>query len=236
MLTYLLMLTRSKRKMANFEDLKAILVGLQEDLKTKATTVKIDELIKIIAEKDAKIDELESKISTLTTTVNLLERKVDDGESHSRRKNLIITGIPTPSRGERENGDDCLRKVKEVLSVLPGLENIDDSFDRAHRVGKKKIGRNDDTTQSMIIRFSTFCSRTSVYKSRKLLNSHRIYLDLSYRRSKLKKLAEDMIKGNDKVNFCFADINCSVCLRLHDGAFKYFNSEAELITILNNLQ
>ena len=59
MLTYLLMLTRSKRKMANFEDLKAILVGLQEDLKTKATTVKIDELINIIAEKDAKIDELE---------------------------------------------------------------------------------------------------------------------------------------------------------------------------------
>ena len=87
-----------------------------------------------------------------------------------------------------------------------------------------------------MIRFSTFCSRTSVYKSRKLLNSHRIYLDLSYRRSKLKKLAEDMIKGNDKVNFCFADINCSVCLRLHDGAFKYFNSEAELVTILNNSQ
>ena len=45
-------------------------------------------------------------------------------------------------------------------------------------------------------------------------------------------LAKSITKDNPAVMFAFADINCSLALKLNDDKFHYFNSEDELNKIL----
>ena len=53
-------------------------------------------------------------------------------------------------------------------------------------------------------------------------------LDLTERRYSLLAKAKSIIKDNPAVMFAFADINCSLVLKLNDHKFHYFNSEDEL--------
>ena len=85
----------------------------------------------------------------------------------------------------------------------------------------------------MIVNFSTWKSRLHVYKNRKVLNEYRIGLDLTSRRVELRNLANDKVKGYPGIEFCMADINCSLCLRYSNNTYKYFNSVTELVNILS---
>jgi hypothetical protein len=60
-------------------------------------------------------------------------------------------------------------------------------------------------------------------------------VDLTQRRVQLKKKAIEKTKDNHKVDFVFADINNNICLLRKDGKKKFFSSEEELDTILENL-
>ena len=44
----------------------------------------------------------------------------------------------------------------------------------------------------------------------------------------LRKARRD-IKDNEAINFVFADINCSLQVKLNDGSFKYINNDDELV-------
>ena len=39
---------------------------------------------------------------------------------------------------------------------------------------------------------------------------------------------------NEATNFVFADINCSLGVKLNDGSFKYFNNGDELLIVIND--
>ena len=59
---------------------------------------------------------------------------------------------------------------------------------------------------------------------------------ISEKNAKIAKLltkAKGLIKGNSNVKYVYSDINCSLALRLKDDSFKYFNSERELLSLLN---
>ena len=64
------------------------------------------------------------------------------------------------------------------------------------------------------------------------LTSFSVSLDLTKRRYSLLAKAKSIIKDNPAVMFAFADINCSLALKLNDDKFHYFNSEDELNKIL----
>ena len=76
------------------------------------------------------------------------------------------------------------------------MESRQQLYNARHRTAKKKLGRN---------------FTLSVYLTR------RSYL--------LLKKARGAIKDNEAINFVFADINCSLGLKLIDGSFKYFNND-----------
>ena len=57
-------------------------------------------------------------------------------------------------------------------------------------------------------------------------------LDLTNCRHSLLAKANSIIKNNPAVMFTFADINCSLALKLNDDKFYYFNSEDEPNKIL----
>ena len=41
------------------------------------------------------------------------------------------------------------------------------------------------------------------------------------------------MKGNSNIKYVYSDIDCSLALRFKDDSLKYFNSERELLSLLN---
>ena len=220
--------------MEQYDELKKLVTDIRSEM---LTNDKFDELIKKIDEKDSRIKELEERLELLDHKNSLLERRLDDQESYCRRQNLRIVGIPPPIDGRKESAEEVTDKVKDAIRNLdvPHL-NVDDAIDRAHRVGKKytKEGTGE-VIQPVIVRFTSWRSRTAVYRKREKRGAVRFYTDLTKRRLDLKKLADEKTKNLEKVNFAFADINNSIGIRLVDGTMKFFNSEDELNKILESL-
>ena len=70
-----------------------------------------------------------------------------------------------------------------------------------------------------------------VYRKRKDCVNCRITLDLTKTRMELLKETIDLARESDHISYAFADINCSLCVKLTNGSFKFFNT----IDDLNNL-
>ena len=65
-------------------------------------------------------------------------------------------------------------------------------------------------------------------------NSFSVSLDLTNRRYNLLKFAQGIVKEMNIVSFVCANVNCSLAIRFKNGAVKYFNSEYELRSLLND--
>ena len=139
-----------------------------------------------------------------------MEEKIDNNEQYSRRLCLRINEIPLPEDGN-ESGEDCLDKVKQLISELPDIDIPEVVIDRAHRIGKFKTDENGKIIgKQVIVRFTTWRHRTLLYKNRKKLKDVRIYLDLTKKRLDLLKLASRKVEGNENVSFAFSDLNCNL--------------------------
>ena len=77
----------------------------------------------------------------------------------------------------------------------------------------------------------TWRHRTMVYRKRKDCVNCRITLDLTKTRMDILKDAIDLARESDHTSYAFADINFSLCVKLTNGSFKFFNT----IDDLNNL-
>ena len=220
--------------MATNEELKKLITDMQAKM---VTNEKVEELIQKLNERDERINELEGRIQFLENHNKLLERRIDDQESYGRRLNLRIVGIPPPADGRKETAEEVTNLVKEAITALdvPNI-NLDQVIDRAHRVGKKYT-KNDTGVafHPIIVRFTSWRSRTAVYRKRGRQGTTRFYTDLTKRRLLLKKLADERTKDNNKVKWAFADINNNVGLSLESGKLVFFNSEEELDKILDSL-
>ena len=224
-------------KMDEVKELKALVEAVRAELGGK-----IDTLVNKLIEKDEKIVALENKIMIMEEKIayndvrmNLLERRLDDSEQYTRRTSLRLNGIPYSGK---ETGEESLNKVKAEVAKL-GITIDDCEFDRAHRVGRPKDrDGNMVKERQMIVKFSTFRSRTLVYRNRKAAtvtdtnNKVRFYIDQTKRRFELRKMADDYVRDKPDVDFVFVDINCNLCVRLKNGEYKFFNSREELINIV----
>ena len=59
----------------------------------------------------------------------------------------------------------------------------------------------------------------------------RITVDLTKTRMDILKGAIDLARGSDHIIYAFADINCSFCVKLSNGSFKFFNTIDDLINL-----
>lgn len=109
--------------------------------------------------KDALIESLSKKVTTLQTTIASLEASNDDLEQYQRRNSLRITGVAEPVGVQQE---DCmataLQVVNTTLKLNPPLQPRD--IDRAHRIGKGK-------PRQLLVKFTTYHPRRRVYEARK---------------------------------------------------------------------
>ena len=229
------MITRSA-KMSTLAEVYDLLKTLQSEQSN--SNKKIDQLLEEIRAKDEKIrsletrvEQLEGNVSILRNTVNLLEIKSDDNEQYSRRPSLRISHIP--SSGYGENANKCVELVIEEFNKIPNVHITKSDIDRAHRVGRIITGENIRPRQ-MIVKLKSWDIRAQIYKGRKALKDRKIFTDLTRRRFALLKLANGKANGSEVVDFAFSDINCSLCAKLKNGEFKYFNSETEFDSILSS--
>ena len=75
---------------AEFNQLFTFIQDIKSDLQSKATNVKVDELLAAITKKVGRILLLEESVQSLTKYVDLLTRKNDNIKLGSRRNNLRI--------------------------------------------------------------------------------------------------------------------------------------------------
>ena len=83
--------------------------------------------------------------------------------------------------------------------------------------------------QSIIITFTNWSIRTTVYRAPKKLNGPKIFLDLTTRRAKLLSKAIAKVESMDAINYAFAVINRRLDLKITDGNLYFFDNEVELI-------
>ena len=196
-------------------DMQKLIVNLEEKVVT-LLFAKIDEIIKPLED---RIQGLESKLPVYEAHMQDLEVKADDIEQYSDCSCLRITGIPLP-KNERESSQDCVEKVMDVFEELE-LDIPEGEIDRAHRVGKKTRVDDGSMRQSMIVKLHSSKNRVAVYHARKKLEDKRILAYVTFRRTKLLKFAQSLVKSNPKFVFAFADINCRLGGKGSDDRFRF---------------
>ena len=175
-----------------------------------------------------KITNLEGKLAYFESQDELKSRKIDYLKQYGRQESLRFSGFEVK---ENESKEECESKVKSYIKNCVNVDIEESEFNRIHRIGPK-INKNGKAFQQIIVKSKGFVPRTKVYTARKHKADIAIYLDLTKRRYLL--LKDTYIRANNcaSVDFACADINCSLCLRLKNGDWKFFNSLEELERLL----
>ena len=209
-----------------------------EELLYKLKEETISKFESKLREQNLKIQELESKIHSQENAFKKLEIISDDNKQYSRRSCLRIHGI------EFKEGDsgDVMEELEKCYNVI-GIPFNENEIDRAHGIGKPFLDKErKKTVRSIIVKFKSWKVRAAFYKVRPKnhvngrkkpgLTSFSVSLDLTKRPYSFLAKAKGIIKDNPAVTLAFADINCSLALKLNADKFHYFNSEDELNKIL----
>lgn len=131
-------------------------------------TERIDELSKKVDTAFAEIKEMENKMCkmegrmlALEKPVKMLEQRMDEMESYSRRWNLRLYGV---SEGKDENVR--LQAIKICKAVLPeDSGRLSETIDISHRLGKK--GAADSRPRSITLQFTSRMIRNEIWKQAK---------------------------------------------------------------------
>ena len=170
-----------------------------------------------IGKLEESLIECENSLEVSRTVSSCLVKKCDDLEQYGR-----ILDVDGDDSETSDVFDKCTELFNKLELDIPGA-----CIDRAHRIGKKTPGR----VRPIIVRFTTWRHRTMVYRKRKDCVNCRITLDPTKTRMEILKEAIDLARESDHISYAFADINCSLCVKLTNGSFKFFNT----IDDLNNL-
>lgn len=208
------------------EDFKKEVLGRIGDLEDKLT-----EKEKIIDESAKTIARLDSELKIVRNALDLVKRHADDNEQYSRRCSLRVNGVPVKdSENVKEILKDCYQHV--------GVEFDASDIDRAHRVGKATFDKSKKImTQPILVKYKCWDSKLRFYKARPkfegksrggkpVARRFTVSSDLTTRRYNLLKYArETLASGNYDVKYVFADVNCSLAVRLPNDNLRFFETK-----------
>lgn len=216
---------KSISKLATAEYLDSKISELQNNIK-----IKFDEQNEKIQKIEARMDELEGTVTFLQNSLELQSRHIDDLEQYGRRLCLRFLGIPM---ADNETSNDVLQKVKDEIGKL-GVVLPDAAYDRAHRIGTVQV-KNGQKQQAVIVRFTSWSSRTQVYRAREKGKGVKIKIRLDLTRKRLELLNEcsDFIEheGLDEY-FIYADVNCRLAVMDSNKKSHFFNTKHEFDEIM----
>ena len=118
-----------------------------------------------------------------------------------------------------------------------GVEIPDTVIDWAHMIGVLYVNKTTKKScKSVIVRFSTFCHRTIVYRAKKnMKNPARVKIDLKKKRHNLLVSANKYVSNIDSVKFGYVDVNCKLKIKWEGESVNetFFYSLTELKSQVN---
>ena len=150
--------------------------------------------------------------SRLCSEVARLNGEIDRLHQYSQRNCLVVSGIPVRKNETTEDlRKEFEKKVIQDLDITS--EEYDFEYDKIHRVGKI-----DGNEQNVIVRFRSHQFPAELYYNRKRIKNKRIKLkpSLTETRTELLRTLIDKTTDNKKVNFCYADFNGNIKIRLKE--------------------
>ena len=117
------------------------------EIRVSSIDRKVDELTNV----SSRVDAVENVVRSQHDRLKLLEYRSIDLEARSRRKNLLIKGIP---ENRREN---CFQEVRRIILEELGIER-DMYLERAHRLGRFDSSK----TRPIIVAFRDFCDTLEI--------------------------------------------------------------------------
>ena len=115
---------------------------------------------------DLDIARLQSKCNSLEGSIGLLNRMNEQAENRNRRNNIIVSGIPMPVDGSKE---DVVAHVVQLCTQGLGMEEI--FVNRAHRLKANKFGRRD-----IIAHIPTDWQHREIFKRGRMLKGKNIFV------------------------------------------------------------
>ena len=186
-----------------------------------------NDLIHLEVEKAMKKQKnnFDSALHELQKHVIKLEHDHDDLEQHGRCLCVRLENIPVE---KDEKADKVFSKAENILKEsYPNLSG--DCTDRAHRIGRDyKCHKTNKACHSVIVRFTSFKHRTSIYRNGNILKDVRVKLDLKKKRYSILMSARSIVDGKQDVNYVFADINCRLKVVFKDRTSEFFKDISEL--------
>jgi hypothetical protein len=152
------------------------------------------------------IKEVKLENEILRADLNAVKQRIDRLETYSKKRNLIIAGMPTTGYSDAVSQpaqeDDIATSTPSVESAVVKLFNTQlkvpistADISVAHRLRPKK----DDKTAPIIVSFTSLKARDAVYRARRGLKDykdHRIYIneDLTRTVVELFRQARELVK------------------------------------------
>lgn len=141
-------------------------------------------------------------VRTLKMQLDLLNTSFDQLETHSRRKVLLLHGLPEDSK------ENVAAKVHEVLSSkMKLMQARPEDIEACHRLGTAKKER----TRPVLVRFATYKSKSDVWKAKTMLKGSRI------------SMSEFLTKSRQ---------NIFVAARKHFGIKNCWSSDGTIVVML----
>lgn len=160
----------------------------------------VDELKETCKELKKKSQEARTDISTVRESVMTMSGKSDYLEGQSKRKNVIIDGIP---ESPGESWEESEYKVRELLRTELQMDEERIEVERAHRMGN---GRGADKPRQIVVKFLRFKDKTAVMGRRNRLKGTNIFLNEDYPEAvhqKRKELVPAMKAERSKGNIAY---------------------------------
>ena len=167
--------TRSGKAISNdTKELDIVSIIEQKFNKFKVDLLsEIKDLIYLEVEKVMKKqkENFESALHELQKRVIKVEHDRDDLEQYGRRLCVRLEDIPVE---KDETADKVFSKAENMLKeACPNLSG--DCIDRAHRIRRDyKCHKTNKAYRSVIVRFTSFKHRTSIYRNRNILKDLRV--------------------------------------------------------------
>ena len=186
-----------------------------------------------LSQVEKRLEQVESEQAfSKVMRANLL-RMVDVNEQYSRKQNLIILNF----RIKKSENDNSIRNRLLNEFAKLGIDFNQRDIDRAHRTGRPRFDENGNISSSIIVRFTSWYARNSVYEKRSVL-PFKVKADLTSRREELLSFARHELDTPDSlakhlIEAVFPDRNCKIGLKTKDRRTFTFNTKEEFFRILN---
>ncbi|XP_070395933.1 uncharacterized protein [Dermacentor albipictus] len=152
--------------------IELMLKNMQETLQASITSVsvsqtslektmndrfdKLNDVLTVIAKHTEQLDQLRSEVNSLKETIHNQQKKLNDLEDRSRRRNLIIFGLEEPTN--ESAGDLRKRVLDDIFCAKLGVTT--NTVERIHR-----IGRISDKPRPVLLNFFDYNEKVSVLKN-----------------------------------------------------------------------